>query len=56
MLGLFGRNECDVVVPRNRIAEHVKYLNAMERKYGIKTMTFGMQEMETFMSIYVRMA
>ncbi|NSW89347.1 MAG: FAD-binding oxidoreductase [Firmicutes bacterium] len=34
-------DECDVVVPRNRIAEYVKYVNSLEREYGIRIRSFG---------------
>lgn len=34
-------DECDVVVPRNKIAEYVKYVNKLEKEYGVRIRTFG---------------
>ncbi|HHU48236.1 MAG: FAD-binding oxidoreductase [Caldicoprobacterales bacterium] len=34
-------DECDVVVPRNKVAEYVRYVNALEKQYGIRIRTFG---------------
>ncbi|MCK8817009.1 FAD-binding protein [Natroniella sulfidigena] len=34
-------DECDVVVPRNKIAEFVKYTDALEEKHGLKIRGFG---------------
>lgn len=34
-------DECDVVVPRNKIAEYVKYVNGLENEYGIRIRSFG---------------
>jgi len=34
-------DECDVVVPRNKIAEYVKYVNTLEEQYGVRIRTFG---------------
>jgi len=34
-------DECDVVVPRNRIAEFVKFVNTLEKKYDIRIRSFG---------------
>lgn len=34
-------DECDVVVPRNKIAEYVKYVNTLEEKYGVRIRSFG---------------
>ncbi len=34
-------DECDVVVPRNRIAEFMKFVNELETKYGIRIRSFG---------------
>lgn len=34
-------DECDVVVPRNKIAEFVKFVNTLEKKYEIRIRSFG---------------
>ncbi|HHU77301.1 MAG TPA: FAD-binding oxidoreductase [Clostridiales bacterium] len=34
-------DECDVVVPRNKIAEYVRYVNTLEKKYGVRIRSFG---------------
>jgi len=34
-------DECDVVVPRNRIALFVKFVNELEKKYEIRIRSFG---------------
>ncbi|WP_432406438.1 FAD-binding oxidoreductase [Wukongibacter sp. M2B1] len=34
-------DECDVVVPRNRIAEFVKFSNDLQRKFDIRIKSFG---------------
>ena len=34
-------DECDVVVPRNRIAEFVKFVNRLEKKYEVRIRSFG---------------
>ena len=34
-------DECDVVVPRNRIADFVKFVNTLEEKYAIRIRSFG---------------
>lgn len=34
-------DECDVVVPRNKIAEFVKFVDTLEKKYEIRIRTFG---------------
>lgn len=34
-------DECDVVVPRNRIAEFVKFVNMLEGKYEVRIRSFG---------------
>jgi len=36
-----GMDECDVVVPRNKIAEYVKYVNKLEKENGVRIRTFG---------------
>ncbi|MBR2435605.1 MAG: FAD-binding protein [Lentisphaeria bacterium] len=34
-------DECDVVVPRNRVADFIKYSASLEEKYGIRIRSFG---------------
>jgi glycolate oxidase len=34
-------DECDVVVPRNQIANFIKYVNNLEREYGVRIRSFG---------------
>ncbi|GAB6086372.1 FAD-binding oxidoreductase [Alkaliphilus crotonatoxidans] len=34
-------DECDVVVPRNKIAEFVKYSNELQKEYNIRIKSFG---------------
>ncbi|MGL4790033.1 MAG: FAD-binding oxidoreductase [Anaerotignaceae bacterium] len=34
-------DECDVVVPRNKIAEYTKFVNSLEEKYGVRIRSFG---------------
>ena len=34
-------DECDVVVPRNKIAEYVKYVNTLEKKHDVRIRSFG---------------
>lgn len=34
-------DECDVVVPRNKIAQYLKFVNSLEEKYGIRIRSFG---------------
>lgn len=34
-------DECDVVVPRNKIADYVKYVNYLERENKVRMRTFG---------------
>lgn len=34
-------DECDVVVPGNRIAEFVKHINFLEEEHGVRIRTFG---------------
>jgi glycolate oxidase len=34
-------DECDVVVPRNKIAEYVRYVNTLEKKYGVRIRSFN---------------
>ena len=34
-------DECDVVVPRNKMAEFVKFVDSLEKKYEIRIRTFG---------------
>lgn len=34
-------DECDVVVPRNKIAEFVKFVNTLEKKHRIRIRSFG---------------
>ena len=34
-------DECDVVVPRNRISEFVKFVNRLEKKYEVRIRSFG---------------
>jgi len=34
-------DECDVVVPRNRIADFVKFVNGLGAKYGVRMRSFG---------------
>jgi len=34
-------DECDVVVPRNKIAEYVKYVDGLEREHGVRIRSFG---------------
>ncbi len=34
-------DECDVVVPRNKIAEYVKYVNKLEMEHEVRIRTFG---------------
>jgi glycolate oxidase len=34
-------DECDVVVPRNKIAEYVRYVNTLEQEYGVRIRSFG---------------
>ncbi|MDP4118115.1 MAG: FAD-linked oxidase C-terminal domain-containing protein [Bacillota bacterium] len=34
-------DECDVVVPRNRIADFVKYVSGLEKEYGVRIRSFG---------------
>lgn len=34
-------DECDVVVPRNKVAVFVKYANSLEEKYGVRIRSFG---------------
>ena len=36
-----GMDECDVVVPRNRIAEFVKYAHGLEQEHGLRIRSFG---------------
>ena len=34
-------DECDVVVPRSRIAEYVRYVGTLEKQYGVRIRSFG---------------
>ena len=34
-------DECDVVVPKNRIADFVKFAHGLEREYGLRIRSFG---------------
>lgn len=34
-------DECDVVVPRNRIADFVKFVSTLEEKHGVRIRSFG---------------
>jgi glycolate oxidase len=34
-------DECDVVVPRNRIADFVKYVNKLQKEYKVRIRSFG---------------
>ncbi|HCS74850.1 MAG TPA: 2-hydroxy-acid oxidase [Clostridiales bacterium] len=34
-------DECDVVVPRDKIAEYVRYVNTLEKTYGVRIRSFG---------------
>jgi glycolate oxidase len=34
-------DECDVVVPRNKIAEYVRYVNTLEKEYSVRIRSFG---------------
>ena len=34
-------DECDVVVPRNRVADFIKYTNALQEKYNVRIKSFG---------------
>ncbi len=34
-------DECDVVVPRNRIADYVKYISTLQGKYDLRIPSFG---------------
>ncbi|MFU0799065.1 MAG: Lactate dehydrogenase (NAD(+),ferredoxin) subunit LctD [Xylanivirga thermophila] len=34
-------DECDVVVPRNRIVEYVKHVNTLEKQYDVRIRSFG---------------
>jgi glycolate oxidase len=34
-------DECDVVVPRNRIADYVKYISALQGRYDLRIPSFG---------------
>jgi glycolate oxidase len=33
--------ECDVVVPRDRIAEFIAFSNELQAKHGLRLMSFG---------------
>ena len=48
-------DECDVVVPRNKIAEYVGYVNALEKQYGIRIGPSVMQVTTTFMYTCAKM-
>ena len=34
-------DECDVVVPRNKIAEFIKYINMLQKEYDIRIRSYG---------------
>ena len=34
-------DECDVVVPRNKVAEFIEYTHALSREIGIRIPSFG---------------
>lgn len=34
-------DECDVVVPRNKVAEFIKYTNELQKKFSIRIRSFG---------------
>jgi len=34
-------DECDVVVPKNRVADFVKFAHGMEKEYGLRVRSFG---------------
>lgn len=36
-----GMDECDVVIPRNRIADFVRRVNGLSEKYGVRINSFG---------------
>jgi glycolate oxidase len=36
-----GMDECDVVVPRNRVAEFIRYTDRLQSQYGVRIRSFG---------------
>ena len=34
-------DECDVVVPKDRVADFVKYAHSLEKEFGVRVMSFG---------------
>lgn len=45
-------DECDVVVPRNKVASFVKYTDELQEQFDVRIRSLVMQEMEIYMYMY----